>query len=785
MIIFNKYASLHLEKIGINFTLNIIESRTHGLAWASIMTGRVIDLRHSLEKNGLIGDSAFKFGSPDEVMFVSGGPNSHLSKASIICGPSNLRVTIRQPSVDVIPPKETHSPLSGDIRLNSEKLSFTANIEQWRHGSWYHSNSIKATNISDLLEQIKRWTPHKKFTISPSEFAPCRPFWAGSFAYDMLQWTQPIELQNPPKEGELLAILWLVDKFVIHSKENDSFETFSMDTEWLSRVEKLLELDLEVVGVPVQPENKFAEHSTHTDVEHSEIIESIKDGILEGQVYQVNFGRFWSGRLVEEPITIFHRLLKTNPAPFSNLIHAKDIGISIISSTPENLLKSQDGEIRTSPIKGTYENGIDATEAKKLRNQMIGDIKERSEHRMLVDLMRNDLSAVCEVGSVEIERFDVEAYAHVQHLVSHLKGKLLPEENGLTALNSIFPGGSITGCPRTMVCAVIDEIERQPRSFWTGSAGWIDVHSGDGSWNILIRTIQAEQKDGKWFGKVGSGGGITIRSIAELEVRETYWKANALRVACGWNNEKASMKSKGELSIYPLDIEQNKNNAKGGRVNPFSQWKNSTDDCGVLLIDNLDSFTLNIAHSIAGIGYNVTILDGRGLQADELSDPTALCDILEILEPSHIIIGPGPGNPSDSLLSKAISTHALANQIDCPVLGICLGHQSIAEMENGTVIKSPNGAVHGTPVLCYHEQKGIFEGLSSPQSFTRYNSLTVNLDEDKSQLSILAKDENGEIMALQHNSLPIFSVQFHPESIGSPNGKKLLENFLAFNRMLE
>ena len=234
-----------------------------------------------------------------------------------------------------------------------------------------------------------------------------------------------------------------------------------------------------------------------------------------------------------------------------------------------------------------------------------------------------------------------------------------------------------------------------------------------------------------------------------------------------------------------MEIEQCDADASDGKVNSFEQWKNSTDECGVLLIDNLDSFTLNIAHSIAGIGHNVTILTGRGNQADELSDPTALCDILEILNPSHIIIGPGPGTPSDSLLSKSISTHALANQIDCPVLGICLGHQSIAEMANGAVVKSPNGAVHGTPIQCHHDGKGIFEGLNSPQPFTRYNSLTVSIDEDSSPLSILARDENGEIMALQHNSLPIFSVQFHPESIGSPNGKKLLENFLGFNRMLE
>ena len=749
------------------------------------MSDQIIALQHCLRTDGLLGNSAFKFGSPDEVVFASGGPSSHLSNASMICGPSKLRVTIRQPSANLIAPKESHSPINGDIKLTSGKEPFTARFEEWQHGSWYHSNSISAKNISDLLEQLKRWTPKEEFENKPSEFTPNKAFWAGSFAYDMVQWTQPISLQFPPKEGEILAILWLVDKYIVHSKNSDEIEVFSHDENWKSLVQNTIYGDLETPLIEEQPANEFLELSTHTDLEHCEIIERIKHGISEGQVYQVNFGRFWSGRLVEEPSVIFNRLLKSNPAPFSSLIYAEDLGLAIVSSSPESLLKCHHGEIRTSPIKGTYEIGIDAIEANELRAQMVGDVKERSEHRMLVDLMRNDLSAVCDVGSVQIERFDVEAYANVQHLVSHLKGNLLSTENGLTALNSIFPGGSITGCPRTMVCAVIDEIEQQPRSFWTGSAGWVDVHSGDSSWNILIRTLQAEKKEGNWFGKIGSGGGITIRSNAELEVQETYWKADALRSACGWNKQNSESPTKGELSIYPLEIEQCDTDASDGRVNSFEQWKNSTDECGVLLIDNLDSFTLNIAHSIAGIGHNVTILTGRGNQADELSDPTALCDILEILNPSHIIIGPGPGTPSDSLLSKAISTHALAQQIDCSVLGICLGHQSIAEMANGAVVKSPNGAVHGTPILCHHDGKGIFEGLNSPQPFTRYNSLTVNIDEDSSPLSISARDENGEIMALQHNSLPIFSVQFHPESIGSPNGKKLLENFLGFNRMLE
>ena len=100
---------------------------------------------------------------------------------------------------------------------------------------------------------------------------------------------------------------------------------------------------------------------------------------------------------------------------------------------------------------------------------MYGDQKERAEHRMLVDLMRNDLTQVAVPGSIGVARFDVEAYANVQHLVSHITATLQPDLTGAHALDAVFPGGSITGCPRTVVCAVIDELEQWPRSFWTGS----------------------------------------------------------------------------------------------------------------------------------------------------------------------------------------------------------------------------------------------------------------------------------------------------------------------------
>ena len=155
-------------------------------------------------------------------------------------------------------------------------------------------------------------------------------------------------------------------------------------------------------------------------------------------------------------------------------------------------------------------------------------------------------------GTISVDRFDVEAYANVQHLVSHITALLRPDESGASALQAVFPGGSITGCPRTMVCAVIDRLEEMPRSFWTGSIGYIDVHSGQSAWNILIRTLEAHRQGGRWNASVGAGGGITIASQPKNEVEEAAWKGAALRVAAGWMKEEQTSLPTGDLAIHPL-----------------------------------------------------------------------------------------------------------------------------------------------------------------------------------------------------------------------------------------
>jgi len=739
------------------------------------MSQRFLSLHSHLRDIGLLGTKAVHFGGPDELLLYSGGPQSHLAQFSMLCGPSQKRVLVHQPSPENHPPAQQHSPLKGELRLKKEKLPFIAQVEEWKHGCWYHSTSIFATTLSELLEKLRPLTPTESFEAAPDSSLPQRPFWSGALAYDMVQWTRPIQIQHIPVEGELLTILWLVERMLVHEKTTDEIQCYSTKGDnWCEEVSQYTEHDSVLQALTEPPRTR--ETSSMTDAQHEQAIEAIRESIRAGNMYQVNFGRWWDGKILEHPRHIFQRLNEANPAPFSAYLEAPDLNLSLVCSSPESLLKCNGDSVFTSPIKGTRPRGSNPDEESKLRSEMINDEKERSEHRMLVDLMRNDISTVSKVGSVKVERFDVEGYAHVQHLVSHLSGVLKEEASGIDALQAVFPGGSITGCPRTVVCAAIDELEEHPRSFWTGSIGWIDLTSGACSWNILIRTLIARKQRGQWHGSIAAGGGITIGSHPKTEVEEAKWKAAALRKACGWVDDDDAELPIGKLTHHRLEVEAVPIASAEGEVR-FVDENTMAEGC-VLLIDNLDSFTLNIAHAIAGLGHDVLVYKARDGSPGSVWDADECVEFVRRLKPTHIVLGPGPGEPVDSPLTMELARSALSGNITTPILGICLGHQALGIAAGMKLVRSPNGPVHGAPRSCLHNQTGIFSTLQSPSLFTRYNSLSIASMEDGPFLETAHEVDTKMVMGIQHSDLHIHGIQFHPESVGSKKGLELLKNFL-------
>ncbi|MDJ0971212.1 MAG: aminodeoxychorismate/anthranilate synthase component II [Kiloniellales bacterium] len=184
-----------------------------------------------------------------------------------------------------------------------------------------------------------------------------------------------------------------------------------------------------------------------------------------------------------------------------------------------------------------------------------------------------------------------------------------------------------------------------------------------------------------------------------------------------------------------------------------------------LLVDNYDSFTYNLYHFLGELGARITVKRNDALTADEALE----------MEPQGIILSPGPCDPDQAGICLELVAKAAGR---LPLLGVCLGHQAIGQAFGGRVVRAPH-PMHGKLSPIRHEAEGVFEGLPSPLSATRYHSLTVERDSLPDSLEVTAETEDGTIMGLKHRELPVHGVQFHPESIASEHGHALLHNFLA------
>ena len=256
-----------------------------------------------------------------------------------------------------------------------------------------------------------------------------------------------------------------------------------------------------------------------------EAVRRALDYIAAGDVYQANLSRGWQARAGDppaDPVSIYQRLRATNPSPFAALLRYGDF--ALLSSSPERLVSVRGNTVSTRPIAGTRPRGATAQADAALIRSLLHNEKERAEHVMLIDLERNDLGRVCAGGSVRVDEYmSVETYAHVHHIVSNVSGRLRHDVTPLDVIRALFPGGTITGCPKVRCMEIIAELEGVGRGAYTGSIGYLN-RDGSCDLNILIRTITAQ---GGLF-KFRAGAGIVADSNAAQELAETRAKAEGL-----------------------------------------------------------------------------------------------------------------------------------------------------------------------------------------------------------------------------------------------------------------
>ena len=380
---------------------------------------------------------------------------------------------------------------------------------------------------------------------------------------------------------------------------------------------------------------------------------------------------------------------------------------AVVSGSPERLFDYVDGVVTARPIAGTRPRGADAASDDALEEDLRTDRKEQAEHVMLVDLLRNDIARVSEPGSVEVtEAFTVERYSHVMHLVSEVRGRSRAPIGDVVA--AIFPGGTITGAPKESVMREIARLEPVPRGAYTGSLGFVSGTGAD--FNILIRSLTLAGDTAY----ISGGGGIVIESDPPNEYMETRHKVEALLHVLG----------KGRRGQPPA--------APRRDYSWLPPRPRQRYDARVLFVECHDSFSFNIVDYLRCLGAEVDVVDHEeapflgtsggdapgardAADSDGAPHPALACA-------THLLIGPGPGDPGTSGAILSWVAVALARRL--PFLGVCLGHQALGVALGAPLGRAPR-PIHGEAHPMHHTGRGLFAGIASPELFTRYHSLCL------------------------------------------------------------
>ena len=266
--------------------------------------------------------------------------------------------------------------------------------------------------------------------------------------------------------------------------------------------------------------------SNFTRADYEEAVKRAKEYIRAGDAFQIVPSQRFQAEIGDlDPLLLYRGLRTVNPSPYMTYLKLGDL--FLVGASPEPLVRAEGRRVMTRPVAGTRGRGATPEEDAVLSEEMLADEKERAEHVMLVDLGRNDLGRVSEVGSVEVESFmEIERYSHVMHIVSTVEGDLRGDLTALDALAAAFPAGTVSGAPKVRAMEIIDELEPTRRGPYAGATGYYGV---DGRLDTCITLRTALLKDGMAYFQ--AGGGVVADSVPALEYEETRNKARAMERA--------------------------------------------------------------------------------------------------------------------------------------------------------------------------------------------------------------------------------------------------------------
>jgi anthranilate synthase component 1 len=395
-------------------------------------------------------------------------------------------------------------------------------------GGVLHTPRGRSSGPGDFLAALDRWWRRHATPLADSGL----PFTGGWFVYLGYELAAQVEPGvQLPRAGTGLPVAMATRFRTALVHDHASGSVYIVGEPGQADQVGRMAADLAAVsatGKDAPPAIRVAALCEETSQTYLDAIGRILDYIREGDVFQVNLSRPWHIRL-EQTVTaadLYASLALHNPAPFAGL--ASWPGASLVSSSPERLVAVRNGRVETRPIAGTRPRGQGASD-RTCSDELLAHPKERAEHIMLIDLERNDLGRICVPGTIEVnELMALESYAHVHHIVSNVRGQLRADISPGQVIRAVFPGGTITGCPKVRCMEIIAELEREPRGAYTGSMGYLN-RDGSLDMNILIRSMVNSGRDIR----LRAGAGIVADSVAVAELEETRAKARGLLRALG------------------------------------------------------------------------------------------------------------------------------------------------------------------------------------------------------------------------------------------------------------
>ena len=542
----------------------------------------------------------------------------------------------------------------------------------------------------------------------------------GAFGYDLVFQFEPMTLRLPRAADQRDLVLFLPDEMLIvdHMRQvatqcRYDFSMGDRSTAGLTRTTAPAPYMSGHAGAP-PPE------SDHRPGEYAATVERARAAFARGDLFEVVLGQLLTAPCVKTPSEIFRRLRHTNPAPYGALMNLGE-GEFLVAASPEMFVRVESRRIETCPISGTIRRGADALEDAERIRELLNSTKDEAELTMCTDVDRNDKSRVCEAGSVRvIGRRQIELYSRLIHTVDHVEGILRPEFDALDGFLSHAWAVTVTGAPKRWAIRFVEAEEKSARRWYGGAIGGV-TFDGNMNTGLTLRTIR--MKDG--IAEVRAGATLLHDSNPAEEEAETRLKASAMLAAIADVAPAISAKATAPLKDMPKRR--------------------------VLLVDHEDSFVHTLAGYLRAAGAEVTTLRPE-LARTELAAERSV---------DLVVLSAGPGRPDDFATNETL---ALAVWSGLPIFGVCLGLQAMVEYFGGALdlLAQP---MHGKASEVRVLGGRLFTGLPQRFAVGRYHSIHARRAVMPRELVVTAETEDGVVMAVEHITLPMAAVQFHPESV--------------------